>query len=51
MYEAARVRGTQKEIGQLNRWGRGAHTDEVAKVALFLSSKETKVGSYVNGQT
>jgi NAD(P)-dependent dehydrogenase (short-subunit alcohol dehydrogenase family) len=47
MYEAARARGTEKKIGQLNPLNRGAHADEVARVALFLGSEES---SYVNGQ-
>jgi NAD(P)-dependent dehydrogenase (short-subunit alcohol dehydrogenase family) len=47
MYEAARERGTEKKIGQLNPLRRGAHADEVARVALFLGSEES---SYVNGQ-
>lgn len=47
MYEAARERGTQAKIGQLNPLRRGAHADEVARVALFLGSDES---SYVNGQ-
>jgi NAD(P)-dependent dehydrogenase (short-subunit alcohol dehydrogenase family) len=47
MYENARSRGTQKKIGQLNPLQRGAHADEVARVALFLGSEES---SYVNGQ-
>ncbi|KAI9843524.1 MAG: hypothetical protein M1837_006278 [Sclerophora amabilis] len=47
MYEAARQRGTEKKIGQLNPTRRGAHADEVARVALFLGSEEA---SYVNGQ-
>lgn len=47
MYEAARARGSEKKIGQLNPLGRGAHADEVARVALFLGSEES---SYVNGQ-
>ena len=47
MYEAARARGTEKKIGQLNPLRRGAHADEVARVALFLGSDEA---SYVNGQ-
>lgn len=47
MYEAARARGTEKKIGQLNPLKRGAHADEVARVALFLGSDES---SYVNGQ-
>ena len=47
MYDAARDRGTEKKIGQLNPLRRGAHADEVARVALFLGSEES---SYVNGQ-
>ncbi|KFY31037.1 hypothetical protein V493_01460 [Pseudogymnoascus sp. VKM F-4281 (FW-2241)] len=47
MYDAARERGTQAKIGQLNPLRRGAHADEVARVALFLGSDES---SYVNGQ-
>lgn len=47
MYEAARSKGTEKKIGQLNPLRRGAHADEVARVALFLGSDES---SYVNGQ-
>ena len=47
MYESARSRGTEKKIGQLNPLRRGAHADEVARVALFLGSDES---SYVNGQ-
>lgn len=47
MYEAARERGTEKKIGQLNPMRRGAVADEVARVALFLGSDEA---SYVNGQ-
>merc|ERR1712070_1100903 len=47
MYEAARARGTEKKIGQLNPLMRGGLADEVARVALFLGSDEA---SYVNGQ-
>lgn len=47
MYDMARARGTQSKIGQLNPLRRGAHADEVARVALFLGSDES---SYVNGQ-
>lgn len=47
MYDAARAKGTQGKIGQLNPLRRGAHADEVARVALFLGSDEA---SYVNGQ-
>jgi NAD(P)-dependent dehydrogenase (short-subunit alcohol dehydrogenase family) len=47
MYDAAKSRGTEKKIGQLNPLQRGAVADEVARVALFLGSDEA---SYVNGQ-
>jgi NAD(P)-dependent dehydrogenase (short-subunit alcohol dehydrogenase family) len=47
MYEAARARGTEGRIGQLNPLKRGGCADEIARVALFLGSDE---GSYVNGQ-
>ena len=47
MYDAAREKGTEKKIGQLNPLRRGAVADEVARVALFLGSDEA---SYVNGQ-
>ena len=47
MYDAARSKGTDKKIGQLNPLRRGAVGDEVARVALFLGSDEA---SYVNGQ-
>lgn len=47
MYKAARQRGSERKIGQLNPLRRGAVADEVARVALFLASGES---SYVNGQ-
>lgn len=47
MYEAARARGNERKIGQLNPLQRGGLADEVARVALFLGSDES---SYVNGQ-
>ncbi|KAF4979705.1 hypothetical protein FZEAL_4133 [Fusarium zealandicum] len=46
-YKAARARGSEKKIGQLNPTKRGGHADEIARVALFLGSDES---SYVNGQ-
>lgn len=47
VYHAARARGTQDKIGQLNPTKRGGYADEVARVVLFLGSDES---SYVNGQ-
>ncbi|CAM1509952.1 Fc.00g002870.m01.CDS01 [Cosmosporella sp. VM-42] len=47
VYEAARARGSEKKIGQLNPMKRGGRADEIARVALFLGSDES---SYVNGQ-
>lgn len=47
MFRAARARGSESKVGQLNPMRRGAVADEVARVALFLGSDEA---SYVNGQ-
>ena len=47
VFSAARQRGTEKRIGQINPLGRGGVADEIARVALFLGSDES---SYVNGQ-
>lgn len=47
MYDAARAKGSERKIGQLNPLQRGGLADEVARVALFLGTDEA---SYVNGQ-
>ncbi|KAL8802968.1 MAG: hypothetical protein Q9182_003456 [Xanthomendoza sp. 2 TL-2023] len=47
LYDAARSKGTEGKIGQLNPMRRGGVADEVARVALFLGSEEA---GYVNGQ-
>ena len=46
-FSAARLRGTERKIGQLNPLKRAGSADEIARVALFLGSDEA---SYVNGQ-
>ena len=47
IFEAARDRGVEARIGQLNPMQRAGAPEEIAGMALFLASDES---SYVNGQ-
>jgi NAD(P)-dependent dehydrogenase (short-subunit alcohol dehydrogenase family) len=47
IYERARVKGQESQIGHLNPLKRGGAPIEIANAALFLASDEA---SYVNGQ-
>lgn len=47
IFDAARTRGSEDRIGQINPLRRAAQPDELARVIAFLASDEA---SYVNGQ-
>jgi len=47
LFDAARERGNEGRIGQLNPLARAGQPEEIAATALFLASDEA---SYVNGQ-
>ena len=47
IYDRARAKGQEDQIGRLNPLKRGGAPIEIANAALFLASDES---SYVNGQ-
>ncbi|HEX4893524.1 MAG TPA: SDR family oxidoreductase, partial [Hyphomicrobiaceae bacterium] len=47
MFDRARAKGQEGQIGHLNPLKRGGQPSEIAQAALFLASDES---SYVNGQ-
>ncbi len=48
LYENARTKGVEDQIGLLNPLGRGGEPEEIARVALFLASD---AASYLHGQS
>ncbi|WP_271079568.1 SDR family NAD(P)-dependent oxidoreductase [Aurantiacibacter sp. MUD61] len=48
LYENARAKGVEDQIGLLNPLGRGGEPEEIARVALFLASD---AASYLHGQS
>jgi NAD(P)-dependent dehydrogenase (short-subunit alcohol dehydrogenase family) len=47
IYDRARAKGQEGQIGHLNPLRRGGNSEDIARAALFLASDES---SYVNGQ-
>ncbi|HKH26974.1 MAG TPA: SDR family oxidoreductase, partial [Sphingomicrobium sp.] len=47
IYDRARSKGQEEQLGRLNPLKRGGEPVEIAQTALFLASNES---SYVNGQ-
>ncbi len=47
IYDRARAKGQEGQLGHLNPLKRGGNPEEIAQAALFLASEES---SYVNGQ-
>ncbi|KAG9316311.1 NAD(P)-binding protein [Chiua virens] len=48
MFDAARERGNERKIGQLNAMGRYGVPQEIAKMALFLASGEGRIRLLIN---